>query len=48
MNVLLAALTVLRFFPQKLPFLLGGSHEIFNLFPYPTDAKYQIWLRLAQ
>ena len=27
----------------------GGGHEIYNfLFPYPTDATYQIWLRLAQ
>ena len=36
------------FFP-KITSPLGGGHEIYNfLFPYPTDATYQIWLRLAQ
>ena len=36
-------------FTQKLPPLWMGGHEIYNsLSPYPIDATYQIWLRLAQ
>ena len=36
-------------FTPKLPPLGVGGHEIYNfLSPYPTDATYQIWLRLAQ
>ena len=36
-------------FTPKLPPLWVGRHEIYNfLSPYPTDATYQIWLRLAQ
>ena len=36
-------------FYQKLPSLGDGGHEIYNfLSPYPTDATYQIRLRLAQ
>ena len=36
-------------FTPKLPPLGGWGHEIYNfLSPYPTDATYQIWLRLAQ
>ena len=36
-------------FTPKLPPLLMGGHEIYNFqSPYPTDATYQIWLRLAQ
>ena len=36
-------------FTSKLPPRKGGGgHEINNfLSPYPTDATYQIWLRLA-
>ena len=27
----------------------SGGHKIYNLlFPYPKNATYQIWLRLAQ
>ena len=38
----------IRFAP-KLPPLGVGGHEIFNfLATYPTDATYQIWLRLTQ
>ena len=33
----------------KLPPLGVGGYKIYNfLSPYPTDATYQIWLRLAQ
>ena len=41
--------SILHFLPQNyLPLGVGG-HEIYNfLSPYPTDATYQIWLRLAQ
>ena len=36
-------------FTPKLPPLWVGGHEIYNFFsPYPTDATYQISLRLAQ
>ena len=36
-------------FTPKLPPLEVGDHEIYNfLFPFHTDATYQIWLRLAQ
>ena len=36
-------------FTPKLPPLGVGSHETYNLLcPYPTDATYHIWLRLAQ
>ena len=36
-------------FSPKLPPLWIGGPEIYNfLFPYPTNATYQIWLRLAQ
>ena len=36
-------------FTPKLPPLVGGGHEIYNfLSPSPTDATYQMWLRLAQ
>ena len=36
-------------FTPKLPPLGMGGHEIYNfLSPYPTDATYQICLRLAQ
>ena len=36
------------FYP-KLPSLGVGGHKINNfLSPYPIDATYQIWLRLAQ
>ena len=36
-------------FTPKLPPLGGGDHEIYNfLSSYPTDATYQICLRLAQ
>ena len=36
-------------FTPKLPPLGVVGHEIYNfLSPYPTDATYQIWLRLAQ
>ena len=39
----------LTLFTPKLPPLWVGVHEIYNfLSPYPTDATYQIWLRLAQ
>ena len=32
------------FYP-KITSPLGGGHEIYNfLSPYPTDARYQIWL----
>ena len=35
-------------FTQKLPPLGRWGHEIYRLLcPYPTDATYQIWLRLA-
>ena len=35
-------------FTPKLPSLWVGGHEIYNfLSPYPRDATYQIWLRLA-
>ena len=35
-----------NFYPKITPLGVGG-HKIFNfLSPYPTDAKYQIWLRL--
>ena len=44
-----------RFFKKKINFTLFTPklpplcHEIYNfLSPYPTDATYQIWLRLAQ
>ena len=34
---------------SKLPPPGGGGHEIYNfLSPYPKDATYKIWLRLAQ
>ena len=38
--------SILHFLPQIYrPF---GGHEIYNfLSPYPTDATYQIWLRLT-
>ena len=41
--------SILHFLPQNyLPLGVGG-HEIYNFMsPYPTDATYQIWLRLAQ
>ena len=36
-------------FTPKLPPLGVGGPEIYNfLSAYPTDATYQIWLRLAQ
>ena len=36
-------------FTPQLPPLWVGGHEIYNfLSPYPTDAKCQIWLRLAE
>ena len=42
-------ISILHFLPQYYLPLGGGGHEIYNfLFPYPTDATYQIWLRLAQ
>ena len=42
-------LSILHFLTKiYLPLGLGG-HEIYNFYsPYPTDATYQIWLRLAQ
>ena len=37
------------FIPKSPPPPWGGGHEIYNfLFPNPTDAIYQIWLRLVQ
>ena len=36
-------------FYHKIIFPWGRGHEIYNfLSPYPTDATYQIWLRLAR
>ena len=42
--------SILHFSPKiTSPWGGGGGHEINNfLSPYPTDATYQIWLRLAQ
>ena len=38
-----------HFTPKLPPLGVGGGHEIYNfLSPYPTDATYQIWSRLAQ
>ena len=40
--------SILHFSP-KITFPLDGGHEIYNfLSPYPTDATYQICLRLAK
>ena len=36
-------------FYLKITSPLGEGHEIYNILsPYPTDATYQIWLRMAQ
>ena len=41
--------SILHFFVQNYLSLGVGGHEIYYfLFPYPTDATYQIWLSLAQ
>ena len=41
--------SILHFLPSKLPPLGMGGQEIYNFVsPYPTDATYKIWLRLAQ
>ena len=38
-----------HFTPKLPPLGVGEGHEIYNfLSPYPTDATYQIWSRLAQ
>ena len=39
----------LLFLKKLITFLGGGGYEIYNFLSlFPTDATYQIWLRLAQ
>ena len=48
-RVILTVYSVILHFNPKVSPLEVGGHELYNyLCPYPTDGKYQIWLKVAE